>query len=91
MRLREIAPDWPPHPSYAGSKSIRVPSAHEAVVDRVLYCHEGWLTFVCVFDETFYTYDIAFTDESKAQIVKAILEAHPGESLGAIGEVELNA
>lgn len=81
---------WPPQSSGAYSQSHKSPLPEEAIIEKVIYCRNGWLTFVCQFEGNLSVYDFE-ASEATCEGVKLILEENVGKSLASIGEIELPA
>jgi hypothetical protein len=88
MKVRELD-RWPPEPGGAYKKPHGSPPAAEAIVDKVVYCRGGWLTFVCYFAGDLYAYDFEGEDGETCVALRRVLEANVGKSLASIGEIEL--
>lgn len=88
MKVRELG-HWPPEPSQRYNQSQKTPFPDGAIIDSVVYCRGGWLTFVCRFEENLVFYDFEAKDEKIAEAIKRFLEANVGVRLSRIAEVGL--
>ena len=88
MRVRDLE-NWPPEPSGAYKATFVLPSAEEAIIQKVLHMFDIWITFSCGFEGKDHTYDFQSLDNRTPARLKVILEDNIGKSLFSIGEIEI--
>jgi hypothetical protein len=88
MKVRDLK-DWPPQPSAFG-KSYVVPTAEEAIVERVVNVHGKRITFIGTAKEIKHTYHFEAPNEEVALDLRRILELNVGNSVLSVGDAELS-
>ena len=88
MRVRDVE-NWPPEPSGIYRKTLALPSAEQAIIQKVLYMFDIWITFSCGFEGKDHTYDFQTLDKATPPRLKVVLENNIGKSLSSIGEIEI--
>ena len=88
MRVRDLE-NWPPGPCGVYKATFVLPSAEQAIIQKVLHTFDIWITFSCEFDGNDHTYDFQAHDNMTPPRLKVILEGNIGKSLFSIGEIEL--
>jgi hypothetical protein len=88
MKVRDLE-NWPPEPSGIYRRTLVLPSAEQATIQKVLHMFDIWITFSCEFEENIHTYDFQTLDNGMPPRLKVILEDNIGKSLSSIGEIEL--
>jgi hypothetical protein len=88
MRVRDLE-NWPPEPCGVYKTTIVLPSAEQAIIQKVLHTYDIWITFSCEFEGIDHTYDFQSHDRITPAKLKVILEDNIGKSLSWIGDVEI--
>jgi hypothetical protein len=88
MRVRDLE-NRPPEPSGACKATFVLPSAEQAIIQKVLHMFDIWITFSCGFEGKGHTYDFQSLDNGTPPRLKVILEDNIGKSLFSIGEIEI--
>ena len=88
MRVRDLE-NWPPEPCGVYESKFVLPSAEQAIIQKVLYMFDIWITFSCGFEGNNHTYDFQTLNNGTPRRLKVILEDNIGKSLSSIGEIEI--
>jgi len=88
-KVKELVQDWPPSPGgafgrgYVAPQDIDVPVAEVgAVVNESVACK-------CFYMGQAHTFDLLISDKETAETVANVIRQHLGETLMAIGELEV--
>jgi hypothetical protein len=88
MRVSDLE-NFPPEPCGVYKTTFVLPSAEQAIIDKVLHIYDIWITFSCEFEGNYHTYDLQTDDRMTPPKLKMILENNIGKSLFSIGEIEI--
>jgi hypothetical protein len=88
MRVSDLE-HWPPEPCGVYKATFALPSADQAIIQKVLHIYDIWITFSCEFKGNYHTYDLQTHDRMTPPKLKIILEDNIGKSLFSIGEIEI--
>ena len=88
MKVRELD-HWPPRPNVVSGPTLHLPTPEEAIISRMIFCRDCWMTFVCDFEGNLFVYDFEADEKEVVGELKRLIDANVGKSLDSIGEIEL--
>jgi len=88
-KIKELVQDWPPSPGGAFGRGYAAPQDANVPVAEVGPVVNEYVACKCLYMGQAHTFDLLMNDTETAETVADVIRQHLGETLMAIGELEV--